>query len=286
MDVNNGQDTLTLYNFPVSTCSQKVDFSARRLLPFTNFEVDWRNQDHLSSWYLAINPNGVVPTLKHGTRIVIDSSVINEYLDEVFPDKPLLPREPYARAKVRSWRQYIDEVPTTAIRIPSFNLVILKNMKNLTEEAFAARATKRPLRKHFYQKMSPSGFSQLEFDQALERLRQTLERMERALAETRWVARRIQHCRHQPHADHRAARRPWPQPPVERSARSPKLVHALPGAPQLRGHVLSRRAVQGLDHLRGLSRSRSGAPQKLPSCHGGNCAMPQPDFVGQCRPWR
>ncbi len=189
MDVNNGQDTLTLYNFPVSTCSQKVKLTlAEKDLPFTNFEVDWRNEDHLSSWYLAINPNGVVPTLKHGTRIVIDSSVINEYLDEVFPDKPLLPREPYARAKVRSWRQYIDEVPTTAIRIPSFNLVILKNMKNLTEEAFAARATKRPLRKHFYQKMSPSGFSQLEFDQALERLRQTLERMERALAETRWVA--------------------------------------------------------------------------------------------------
>ena len=189
MDVNNGQDTLTLYNFPVSTCSQKVKLTlAEKDLSFTNFEVDWRNEDHLSSWYLAINPNGVVPTLKHGTCIVIDSSVINEYLDEVFPNKPLLPREPYARAKVRSWRQYIDEVPTTAIRIPSFNLVILKNMKNLTEEAFAARATKRPLRKHFYQKMSPSGFSQLEFDQALERLRQTLERMERALAETRWVA--------------------------------------------------------------------------------------------------
>ncbi len=189
MDVNNGQDTLTLYNFPVSTCSQKVKLTlAEKDLSFTNFEVDWRNEDHLSSWYLAINPNGVVPTLKHGTRIVIDSSVINEYLDEVFPNKPLLPREPYARAKVRSWRQYIDEVPTTAIRIPSFNLVILKNMKNLTEEAFAARATKRPLRKHFYQKMSLNGFSQLEFDQALERLRQTLERMERALAETRWVA--------------------------------------------------------------------------------------------------
>lgn len=189
MDVNDEQNTLTLYNFPVSTCSQKVKLTlAEKDLSFTNFEVDWRNEDHLSSWYLAINPNGVVPTLKHGTRIVIDSSVINEYLDEVFPDKPLLPREPYARAKVRSWRQYIDEVPTTAIRIPSFNLVILKNMKNLTEEAFAARATKRPLRKHFYQKMSPSGFSQLEFDQALERLRQTLERMERALAETRWVA--------------------------------------------------------------------------------------------------
>lgn len=189
MNADDQQNSIILYNFPVSTCSQKVKLAlAEKEIPFTNFEVDWRNEDHLSSWYLAINPNGVVPTLKHGERIVIDSSVINEYLDEVFPDKPLLPREPYARAKVRTWRQYIDEVPTTAIRIPSFNLVILKNMKHMSEEAFAAKAEKRPLRKHFYQKMSLNGFSQLEFDQALERLRQTLERMERALESSEWVA--------------------------------------------------------------------------------------------------
>lgn len=189
MNASDRQEPLTLYNFPVSTCSQKVKLAlAEKELPFTNFEVDWRNEDQLSDWYLAMNPNGVVPTLKHGERIVIDSSVINEYLDEVFPDKPLLPSDPHARAKVRAWRQYIDEVPTTAIRVPSFNLVILKNMKTMTEESFAAKAEKRPLRKHFYQKMSLSGFSQQEFDQALERLRQTLERMEHALAQTRWVA--------------------------------------------------------------------------------------------------
>ena len=180
---------LMLYHLEFSTCSQKVRLAlAEKDLAYGSHLIDRTKGELLSDWYLAINPNGVVPTLKHGTRIVIDSSVINEYLDEVFPEPPLSPRSALGRAQMRAWMRYFEEVPTTAIRIPSFNLVILKNMKNLTEEAFAARATKRPLRKHFYQKMSPSGFSQLKFDQALERLRQTLERMERALAETRWVA--------------------------------------------------------------------------------------------------
>lgn len=182
-------EKLTLYNFPVSTCSQKVKLTlCEKSVKWTNHEVDWRTDEHLSDWYLKLNPNGVVPTLTHGPRVITDSSVINEYLDEVFPDAPLLPRDAYGRAKVRAWRQYIDEVPTASIRIPSFNLVILKRMPPQSDDTFAANAVKRPLRKHFYQKMSRHGFSQQEFDQALERLRQTLERMARALETSPWIA--------------------------------------------------------------------------------------------------
>lgn len=183
-------DPIVLYNFPVSTCSQKVKLAlAEKQIAYTSHEIDSRAEEQLSDWYLKMNPNGVVPTLKHGERIIIDSSVINEYLDEVFPQIPLLPKDPYARAKVRAWRQYIDEVPTASIRVPSFNLVILKYMAIAkSDTAFEEGASKRPLRKHFYQKMSRHGFSQGEFDQAIERLRQTLERMESALEQSEWVA--------------------------------------------------------------------------------------------------
>lgn len=47
-----------------------------------------------------------MPTLAHGDRIVIDSSVITEYLDEVFPDVPLRPSDVYERARMRAWRRY------------------------------------------------------------------------------------------------------------------------------------------------------------------------------------
>lgn len=59
--------------------------------------------------YLKLNPNGVVPTLVHDGKVIIESTVINEYLDDVFPDVPLRPTHAYGRAQVRMWTKRIDE---------------------------------------------------------------------------------------------------------------------------------------------------------------------------------
>ena len=68
--------------------------------------------DHLDPAYLKLNPNGVVPTLDHDGNIVIDSSVIIEYLDEVAPDRAnFTPRDPVKRAAMRSLMRFIDEMP-------------------------------------------------------------------------------------------------------------------------------------------------------------------------------
>ena len=52
--------------------------------------------------YLALNPQGQVPTLVHGERTLTQSLAILEYLDEVFPEPPLLPGDPDGRARVRA----------------------------------------------------------------------------------------------------------------------------------------------------------------------------------------
>ncbi|MDI1479665.1 glutathione S-transferase family protein [Polyangium sp. y55x31] len=51
--------------------------------------------------YLAINPRGKVPVLVHDGLVIAESNAIVEYLEERFPDSPLLPRDISARAKVR-----------------------------------------------------------------------------------------------------------------------------------------------------------------------------------------
>src|ERR1700746_1485491 len=77
---------LELFNSPVSTCSQKGRMTLwEKELPWQERPIIFRNNEHLSDWYLAINPNGVVPTLIHEGKTIIDSAVINEYLDDVFP---------------------------------------------------------------------------------------------------------------------------------------------------------------------------------------------------------
>src|SRR6201998_1311279 len=95
--------TFTLYNAPQSTCSQRVRFVLNaKTIPFAEEKLDLLAGDQLKPDYLAINPNGVVPTLDHDGAIVIDSSVIIEYLDETMPEAAnFTPHDPVERARMR-----------------------------------------------------------------------------------------------------------------------------------------------------------------------------------------
>lgn len=53
--------------------------------------------------YLAINPQGLVPTLQDGGAVITQSLAIIEWLDETHPNPPLLPKDPLRRAKVRAF---------------------------------------------------------------------------------------------------------------------------------------------------------------------------------------
>jgi glutathione S-transferase len=169
-----------LYNAPQSTCSQRVRFVLNaKGQSFEEKKLDLLAGDQLTPEYLALNPNGVVPTLDHDGRIVIDSSVIVEYLDEVAPQTAnFTPRDPVMRAAMRSQMRFIDEMPAPAVRIPTFNLAFLPRFAAMSEEEFQAFAESKPLRKEFMLAMGRKGFPQKDMDGALARLRRTYERMD------------------------------------------------------------------------------------------------------------
>ncbi len=181
---------LELYHANHSTCSQKVRLClAEKDLTFESRLINLGTNEHLTPEYLAINPNGVVPTLIHDGRVIRDSGVICEYLEEVFPDTPLMPTDPVDRAEVRAWVRYLDEVPTSAVRVPSFNMAFLPRYDGLDDDAFQAeQADIRPLRKHFYEKMGRKGFDDTEVHNAIEQFRSTIVRMDRQLDITPWLS--------------------------------------------------------------------------------------------------
>jgi glutathione S-transferase len=172
-----------LYNAPQSTCSQRVRFVLNaKKLPFEEVKLDLLAGDQLKPDYLALNPNGVVPTLVHDGTVVIDSSVIIEYLDEVAPqDQNFTPKEPAKRAAMRALMRFIDEMPAAAVRVPTFNLAFLPRFAAMSEEEFVAFAESKPLRKEFMLKMGRKGFSEKDMSEALDRLGRTLARMESAI---------------------------------------------------------------------------------------------------------
>jgi glutathione S-transferase len=95
---------LELYHFEAAANSMKpllclhekgVDFVSRQL------NLDGKRWEQYSDWFLKINPDGQVPVLAHDGRAVVESTVINEYIEDVFAGVPLRPEDPYWRAQMR-----------------------------------------------------------------------------------------------------------------------------------------------------------------------------------------
>jgi glutathione S-transferase len=175
--------SLLLYHAPQSTCSQRVRFVLHaKGIAFIERRLDLFAGDQLRPEYLELNPNGVVPTLVHDGHVIIDSSVIMEYLEEVFgPEPPLVPEDPVERAAMRSLIRYIDEIPTPAIRVPSYQTAFLRHFRSMSEAEFLALAEAKPLRKDFLLRMGRTGFPAAEVEEAEDRLRRALRRMSDAI---------------------------------------------------------------------------------------------------------
>jgi glutathione S-transferase len=181
---------LKLYNAPHSTCSQKVRIClAEKTLPFEDTRLDLgKGKDQLKPEYLKLNPNGVVPTLVDDGAVIVDSSVICEYLDEKYPAPRLTPADVAQRAKMRAWMRYFEEVPTVAVRVPSFNMGFLPRYAGLDDERFRAEQSDiRPIRKHFYRRMGTQGFKRSDVEAALDQIDSTCARMDAALADGPWL---------------------------------------------------------------------------------------------------
>lgn len=102
---------LTLYHGDTSTCSKRVRITlAEKGVEWDSKFLDLAKRDNLDPEYLKINPNGVVPTIVHDGKVLYESNMIIEYLDEIFPDPPLRPTDPYLRAKMHVWMDRIEHV--------------------------------------------------------------------------------------------------------------------------------------------------------------------------------
>ena len=95
---------LRLHHSIFSASSQKVRLAlAEKGLAYESVPVDLQAGEQHSPAYRALNPRGVVPTLVHDGAVLIESAAILEYLDDVFPEPALRPRDPVARQRMRAW---------------------------------------------------------------------------------------------------------------------------------------------------------------------------------------
>jgi maleylacetoacetate isomerase len=99
---------LKLYGYFRSSAAFRVRIALNlKQLPYETSSVDLRRGAHRSPEYAAINPQQAVPALVDGSRTLIQSLAIIEFLDEEHPQPPLLPATAPERARVRAMAQLI-----------------------------------------------------------------------------------------------------------------------------------------------------------------------------------
>ena len=183
---------LELYHAGLTTCSKKARHClAEKGLDYVSRYVNLRQFENHRPEYLALNPNGVVPTLVHNGAVIVESTFINEYLDEVFPDPPLRPAEPAATARMRGWGKMADDYGLSAVRIPTWNRTKVDGIDALKEAGTLDAAIARiPLKDHRdkYRKIAEGGFSEAEFEDAYAKMDFVYARTEVALAEEPFLA--------------------------------------------------------------------------------------------------
>ncbi len=184
---------LVLHNYWSSVCSQKVRLClAEKNLAYENRHVNLFEFDHWEPAYLKLNPKAVVPTLDHDGRIIIESNIIVEYLEDVFPQIRLRPADAFATAQMRIWMFNSEEIAHPHVNIASHNPRHAARLakKPYTPEQLRAIADKCPnpiIAARFLHRQA-HGVSDAEEDAAYAALDYLLDQMEEALAPGPWIA--------------------------------------------------------------------------------------------------
>jgi glutathione S-transferase len=93
---------IKFYDFKSSPNCQRVKVVLEeKKLPYETIPIDLRKKEQKTPEYLKINPYGKVPALLDGDTILYESCIINEYLNEKYPNPPLMPADAGKRAHAR-----------------------------------------------------------------------------------------------------------------------------------------------------------------------------------------
>lgn len=121
---------LHLYHYWRSSCSWRVRWALElKGLPYRSTAINLLKEEQKSDEYLRLNPTGLVPTLKVDGRFLSDSFAIIEWLEETYPQKPLLPKDPWGRAEVRSMSMMV----AAGIQ-PLGNLRVINHYSDIAEK--------------------------------------------------------------------------------------------------------------------------------------------------------
>jgi glutathione S-transferase len=182
---------LELYHAePVANSMKPLICLKEKGLDFVSHYVDLLRFEQHEPAFVKINPNGQVPVLVHNGAVITESTVINEYLEDVFPEVRLRPADPVARARMRVWSKFVDEYFCPALSMIGWHLMVRRIARAIAKDEFERLLERIPLpeQRQKWATVAGESFTEEQLADSRRRCGLSIQRMETILSKYRWLA--------------------------------------------------------------------------------------------------
>ncbi len=182
---------LTLYSFGPGANSLKPMLALyEKGLEFEHVLLNPAKFEHHSDWFKQINPRGQVPALSDRGRVITESTVICEYLEDEHPtDVRLRPDNSYDTAMMRIWTKWVDEYFCWCVSTIGWHRMVGNMVKHLSDEEFEEKLKAIPIPEQQVKwRRAREGFPQDMLDEEMRKIAVSVRRLDDHLAHNEWLA--------------------------------------------------------------------------------------------------
>jgi GST-like protein len=182
---------VTLYHWEPNANSGKPMLALmEKGVAFDSHYLDLLRFDQHQPGYLAVNPQGTIPAMRHGERVLTESTAIMEYVDEAFPGPPLMPADPVDRWRVRWWMKFMDQWLAPSFSMIGWNVFVGPAVRARDPGDLDAAIERIPLpeRRVAWRKAIYGSFGEAELAESQRRVATGIRMLEAALTQRPWLA--------------------------------------------------------------------------------------------------
>ncbi|HVO46856.1 MAG TPA: glutathione S-transferase family protein [Steroidobacteraceae bacterium] len=182
---------LTLYHWEPNANSGKPMLTlAEKGVEYRSHYLDLLKFDQHQPEYLRINPDGTIPALVHGERVLTESTPMMEYIDEEFPGPPLRPTHPLERWRMRWWMRFFDAYFAPSLSMIGWSVFVGPAARQRDPRELEAAVARIPLesRRIAWRKALFNEFSEAELTESRRRVGFAIGTLERHLEQHTWIA--------------------------------------------------------------------------------------------------
>jgi glutathione S-transferase/GST-like protein len=183
--------SVTLYHWEPNANSGKPMLTlAEKGVAYQSRYLDLLQFDQHKPAYLALNPDGTIPAMVHGSRVLTESTPMMEYIDDEFAGPPLKPKDAKARWRMRWWMRFFDSYFAPSLSMIGWSIFVGPAARQRPPEELRAAIERIPLesRRIAWRKAVFNEFSAEELAESKRRVLFATLALERHLSRFTWIS--------------------------------------------------------------------------------------------------